>query len=388
MTSPPRWVGVGHAADADSRRAATRATDEALRGSDPALLLVLAGIENDHQAVMAGVTACAPGVPLIGCSTAGELTADGVADGSVLVIALGGAGFSAATGSASIGADAGAAGLAAAACIDDLPDDGRDQVLVLLGDGLAPNKDEVVRGAYGMVGAGVAIVGGFAGDQMRFTQTVQYHDGRVLHDAVVTAAIASDGHLGIGVSHGWRRVGEPMVVTSVDDAAVLTLDHRPAVEVFLERCGVPLDMASDEEAMQGLVLTRPLGLTGPRGDEARHIGWLEPDRGALMMAAPILPGSTVWLMEGDHDTTLAAGDTAAAAALEALGGSDPLGLLVFDCAARRWMLGTEGVAREVERIGKQAPDALLAGLHTYGEVARLHGMAGVHNQTAVVVAVG
>jgi hypothetical protein len=84
---------------------------------------------------------------------------------------------------------------------------------------------------------------------------------------------------------------------------------------------------------------------------------------------------------------LGATDQACAAALEALGDRRPLGLLTFDCAARRGVLGDEGIEREIERVTKQAGDAPVAGFYSYGEIARTSGVSGFHNQTIVVLAV-
>jgi hypothetical protein len=55
-----------------------------------------------------------------------------------------------------------------------------------------------------------------------------------LSDAVVAAGIASAGPLGIGVRHGWRRVGESMLVTSSAGNRICTLDDRPALEELRE----------------------------------------------------------------------------------------------------------------------------------------------------------
>ena len=83
---------------------------------------------------------------------------------------------------------------------------------------------------------------------------------------------------------------------------------------------------------------------------------------------------------------LEATDGACRDALESLAGAPPLGLVAFDCIARRGVLGEEGVQVEVDRIGRQAAGAAVAGFYTYGEIARTHGMAGFHNQTLVVLA--
>ena len=46
------------------------------------------------------------------------------------------------------------------------------------------------------------------------TRTFQLYGDRVLTDSVVAAGIASDAPLGIGVRHGWHRVGDPMLGSS------------------------------------------------------------------------------------------------------------------------------------------------------------------------------
>ena len=140
----------------------------------------------------------------------------------MVVTALGGEGFSVATAAASLGGERlSEGGAAVASCLSDVADR-EHQVLLLLTDGLAGNQQEIVRGAYSVAGAGVALVGGCAGDDIKMTATAQLHGSHVLANSVVAAAVASDGPLGIGVRHGWRRVGEPMVVTkSADNRVVL-----------------------------------------------------------------------------------------------------------------------------------------------------------------------
>src|SRR5437667_53327 len=79
------------------------------------------------------------------------------------------------------------------------------------------------------------LVGGCAGDGLKMQATFQFHGDRVLQHGVVGAAIASDAPLGIGVRHGWRRVGEPMLVTGSEANRVHTLEDRPALDLYLQR---------------------------------------------------------------------------------------------------------------------------------------------------------
>ena len=119
------------------------------------------------------------------------------------------------------------------------------RVLLLLSDGLGGDQQEVVRGAYGVAGAGVPLVGGCAGDDLKMQRTFQMVGDEVLSDAVVGAAIGSDAPFGIGVRHGWRRVGEPMLITKSVGNRVLTIDDQPALICPISRLDAPAEAGAD-----------------------------------------------------------------------------------------------------------------------------------------------
>src|SRR5579871_3535622 len=89
-----RWLGVGSSGAADSRRAGAEAAAEALLGRDAQLLVVFCSESYDLQGLLEAIDDRSQGSPLIGCSTAGEIATGGPADASVVVVALGGEGFS------------------------------------------------------------------------------------------------------------------------------------------------------------------------------------------------------------------------------------------------------------------------------------------------------
>src|SRR5947209_10017890 len=89
-----RWMGVGRGTGTDSRAAAIDAARAAVTGTEPKLLMVFAAITHDPAAVQEGIREVVGDVPVIGCTTHGEIGPGGPADGSVVVTALGGTGFS------------------------------------------------------------------------------------------------------------------------------------------------------------------------------------------------------------------------------------------------------------------------------------------------------
>jgi hypothetical protein len=383
-----RWVGVGSSSLADAAAAGREATQAALTGEEAALLVVLARTSMDLQALVDSVADTSGDVPLVGCSTAGEIAGSRATDPGVVVIALGGPGFSVRT-AACAGAAADLRLTTATAVRAAIPPEDRaHRAVMLLTDGLAGDQQQVIRGAYEVVGAAIPLVGGCAGDDLRMVGTHQLHGRQVLTDAVVAVGLASDGPIGIGVSHGWRRVGEPMVVTGAEGNRVTSLDARPALDLYLSRLGAPASLAADSEAFARFAATHPLGIDRRRGPEARFVAGADLEARALVCIAEIPEGDLVWLMEGDASSVLSATDAACDRAVEGLAGTRPVGFVAFDCIARRGVLGDVGTAEEVRRISERAGGAPVGGFYTYGEFARTAGLTGFHNQTLVVLALG
>jgi hypothetical protein len=378
-------MGTGTSAAQDSRSAGSIAASTALAGrTDAALLVVFCNLRHDLASVLTGIREVAGEIPLIGCSTAGELTAAGPTDRDVVVTALGGPGVRVATRAVpGLSADQRLAGARAAEAMTGLGDDG-NPLLMVFGDGQVSRQEEMLRGAYGVLGAAVPLVGGFAGDSVNLSKTYLLFGDEVLTDAVVSAAIRTDGEFGIGVAHGYRQVGDALRVTRSVDSRVSELDDRPALDVYLERLGAPAAAYGDPAMFAAFALGHPLGISRRSGTEMRFIKGADFSERTLLTLADVPQGGTAWLMSGDAEDLLDAAMTAREQALANLGGP-AAGLMVFDCIARRTVLGEQGLVTEVDRFSL---DGLpLAGFYSHGEIARVRGINGFHNQTAVVLAI-
>ena len=233
------------------------------------------------------------------------------------------------------------------------------------------------------------------------------HDGKVLHGAVVAAAIGSDAPFGVGVGHGWEPVGEPMMVTASSGNVVHELDDQAALSRYLQRLSVAgsggaaaLGTADwDAAGFAKAAMNHPLGLRRRSGALIRSVNYAEPATGSLVCAAEIPQGAVVWLMDGTAASVLAGVDVACAQARAVLGTVTPTGLLVFDCLARSSILNdpgavhdvgsaSGGVQQEAVRFAEHSAGAPFAGVYTAGEIARTHGLSGFHSKTVVVLAVG
>ena len=69
-----------------------------------------------------------------------------------------------------------------------------------------------------------------------------------------------------------------------------------------------------------------------------------------------------------------------------LGGKTPLGVLAFDCGARRDKLGPDGIEDEAQAMRTVLGSTPYAGFYTSGEIARVRGSLGTHQLTLVTLA--
>jgi len=179
-----------------------------------------------------------------------------------------------------------------------------------------------------------------------------------------------------------------MLVTGSHENRVLEIDGAPALDTYLERLDAPAEARDDPAAFTRFAATHPLGLASPRGeDHVRFVSGADFPSRSLNTIASVPQGGLAWLMEGDAESVLSATDGACEQALGELGGREPLGVVAFDCIARRGVLGQSGIRSEIDRIAGKGEELPVAGFYTYGEIARKQGISGFHNQTLVVLAV-
>jgi hypothetical protein len=392
-----RWFDVGVSSEIDPHRAGVVAASRAITGSDPRLLVVFCSIRLDPHAVLAGIKEVAGGIPLIGCSSGAEIGVEGPGTGLVTVAAFGGPGFTARTSAATGTRAAPREGGIEVARSAFAGMDGANQLMLLLTDGLVEDQDEIIVGVYEMLGAGVALAGGAAGTALladgATANTFHMYDDEVLADAVVAAAITSDGPLGVAMRHGFREVGEPMVVTRSREGRIYTLDNRPALHAYLDRLGAPAEAYHDKKAFVAFSRLRPLCVLRRATEEVRFVTeHADLDEGSLVCVGDVPEGGVVWPLESDAESTIEAVDNVWPAAVEALGGRPALGFLAFDCGVRQDILSQtptgDRVAEEVSRMVRQAGNRPFVGFYTWGEIARTRGVNGLHHQSLVVLAVG
>ena len=322
-----------------------------------------------------------PGAAMIGCSTAGEVSAAGVQDDRCVVTAVRFERARILAGSTDLAgmADSRAAGgrLAREIAAADL------RAVLVFGQGVNINGSALVEGMNEVLGTSIPITGGLAGDNGAFAQTWTLGREGASDRAVVAVGLAGEGlQVGHGSFGGWETFGPARKVTRCENNVLYQLDGEPALEVYKRYLG---EYARDLPS-SGLLF--PFAMVGD-GDEVgliRTILGIDEKLGSLTLAGEILQDGYLKLMHASTDA-LVDGAEAAAKAVQAMGRLPaPALAILVSCVGRKLVMG-DRVDEEIEAVAAVlGKDAVCAGFYSYGEISPFApGMScKLHNQTMTI----
>jgi len=354
-----------------------------LTAMDPQLVLTFAGPQFFTQPAFAPWLAQAfPGARRLAVSTAGEIAQKGVNDNSAVVTALR---FDrtpfrvAATDIAGMEDSEGAGQrLAEQLKAPDL------KAVILLSQGVQVNGSDLIAGAVSVLGKGVPLTGGLAGDNGAFTQTWALLDDVVSDKLMLAIGFYGDAvKFAHGSFGGWQSFGPARRATRAQGNVLFELDGEPALEVYKRYLGeyardlpasgllFPFAILSDDREETGLIRTL-LGV-----DEAA---------GSLTLAGDIPQDGYLRLMHASTEA-LVDGAEAAAEAAAAMNQSARPGLaLLVSCIGRKLVMG-DRVDEEVEAVGAVfGQQCVLTGFYSNGEISPFLSTTEckLHNQTMTI----
>ena len=125
---------------------------------------------------------------------------------------------------------------------------------LILIDGLS-KAEERIMDQIGNVSS-ITFIGGSAGDDMAFEETLIYANGKVYNNAAILAVLKPKKGFDVIKTQSFKKMTVELEATKVQEAdrKVIEFNHKPAVEAYAEALGVSVDKASD------LFMEHPLGL--------------------------------------------------------------------------------------------------------------------------------
>ena len=326
-----------------------------------------------------------PTAQVIGCTTSGEISPNGVFDDSIQITAIQWektvqrVAQTKMTGMQS--SFEAAAGLAKQLKADSL------RAVLVISDGLNVNGSELLKGFQSVLGE-IPIVGGLAGDGGAFVKTLQLYNDLVSDNLVIAvglygpALIMASGALG-----GWKPYGPPRTVTKSEKNVVFEMDGKPALPLYRMYIGEAFS-----KGLPGTGLKFPLAVIeeGKRDvEKIRTLLAIDAKNNSLTFAGNVEEGETVRLCQTNHDRLV---DGAGAAANLVMDGLDAnktnqIGLaLCVSCVGRKGVMA-ELVGDEIKLVQQiLGPQTSITGFYSYGELAPRPNTTDsvLHNQTMTI----
>lgn len=364
---------------AEDARAAVDAFHAGVAQAEMALVVFFCSADYDLDVIAAEMHRRFVDVPVIGCTTAGEIGPAGYCEHS-----LSGASFAAADFRVACGCLDELQAATPSRCqaltsmlIDQLERQGgkadeQHCFVWTMIDGLSVREESTARFMQSALGP-IPLIGGSAGDGGRFVSTAVYCDGSFRSDRAVFALIATDLPYRLFKTQGIEATEERLVVTAADPEhrIVREINGLPAASEYARVLDTAVATLTDEIFMQ-----RPLVAMINAVCYARSIQRVNAD-GSLQLYCAI-----------DNGVVLRVGRCAGL--VDNL--ERELAAIDADIGVPQLILGGDCVHRKLEMArspDRQRVDSLLrhhrvTGFGTYGEQYR-----GIHiNQTFVGVAIG
>ncbi len=197
----------------------------------------------DMAAVLRDLAGCFGDAPVIGCTTAGELSGAGYTDGEIVAVGLPAAQFACAP---VLIPDLGAIDetrligqmIRTRAGLAQVRPDWDHEFAFLMVDGLSVREDDLTATLASGLGP-VPLFGGSAGDGTRFRQTYVLHDGRALQNAAVLLMVRSNCRVRVFSLDHLIPTARRMVVTQADPARriVRQINDEPAAREYARILG-------------------------------------------------------------------------------------------------------------------------------------------------------
>lgn len=321
-----------------------------------------------------------PNAQIVGCTTSGEITGDGVFDDSVHITAMlwehSQLRFIAKPVNSMEQSHALGAQIANELLAPDL------KGLFVLSDGLNVNGSELVEGLQEVL-PNVPITGGLAGDAAQFSKTLLLNNDKIQDRIVIAVGIyGKDAIVTSGALGGWKPYGPPRRITRAVKNVVYEMDNKPALPLYKMYIGYYANQ------LPASGLNFPFAIMDDKNvNVIRTLLAVNEKDSSMTFAGNIAEGSTVRFLKSDHDQLVVGASEAARQILQKdVNINDKALAICVSCVGRKLVMEDQ-VSDEVfavqRLLGMQTG---ITGFYSNGEICSGEddGHSLLHNQTMTI----
>jgi hypothetical protein len=355
------------------------------------LLIFHASIGHDFQQLVDEAKRLAPHARILAASCCGVVGREGVSESmkDMALMAIKGKAYGIASTASITGKTSYTKCLEMAHSLKK--DQPNTNIIYLLASGIDIANDECIRAIEEVFGPEITIFGATSSDNMKGHISYQAVDEEVYeHGAYLLGFSDETLKIETQATHGFVRVGEPLIVTKAEGHIIYELNGRPAWGEYTSRLGLT-DMATCGD-------TIPIGALGEHLNEqlAQEYGndlllrvVTKHDGQAMYYATTIENGTQLWLTKRDEDLIFSEMNRIVESIKSRIGNGEVAAVFHADCLARGRFLFNRVIKEEL--VGSMQHPFYVAGecppwlgMYGFGEFARLGGKNEYHNYTSAL----
>jgi hypothetical protein len=258
---------------------------------------------------------------------------------------------------------------------------------LMTSDGSLLDGEGMVKFIENLAGPDISMFGGMAGDDLSFSGTWIFTNKKSTDYGMVALVLNEEKVQLHGLAFsGWKPMGVSRTVTKSKGNLIFTIDHRPALEMYLHLLGQEIPSSDDQiDFFDKIGVHYPFQIERENREPkmCNPIGY-DREKHALVCESDVPQGSSLrFSTPPDFDIIETVIDKAEKLKTEQKAEADAL--LIFSCAGRLSALGP--MAHEENEGLQKVWNTPMAGFYTYGEFGKgINGKHEFHSTTCSWVA--
>lgn len=384
--------------DRDSAQKVTRDLKKQLgeKKTEERLLYVFSSVNTLNKYLISTLASSFSDSTIIGTSTAGEIYNEDVKTGEIVVVSL--------EGDFELGVssvqdekidDVEKAMKAAGEALTELNEDyvvarelKREGIewkqenpvkLSVFATSLHINIEKIIEGIKNVTGQRIDVTGGLAGDSWRLNETYVFHNGNIIRNGLIVAAISTKHQITHSIKNGLSIDRETnFEVTDFEEGKIKGLDGEPPKKVYQEIYG-------QKGAVKNFVMTKPLA--AETIDEPIVRTPINIDEEGSFRIIGGLPKDVLHPVKQTDESLINAAKEAAEEAKNKITDEDTIikGAILHSSVLRWNSLQNEETRRkEIEAVKEVIGKKPIVGWYNYGQVSLPDKHTGIHNNGIIV----